>query len=221
MLNNNSHTKNITVDIINNEIESLNKIRDNIINQSNNDFVYQINKICKHIIQSSMQGKRVILSGMGKCSFVAGRIAASLSSTGISSFFIDPAASAHGDLGMINCGDILIILSNSGNTQELMPIISYVNDINNVEDAQKMIKIIAITMNESSILARNSDFLLKLPEHKESSKVGSPSSSITMMEVIGNILLVNLQEKISFTREEFLKYHPGGSIGSILKGKKN
>ncbi|GAB4165735.1 MAG: KpsF/GutQ family sugar-phosphate isomerase [Rickettsiaceae bacterium] len=152
---------------------------------------------------------RVILVGMGKSGYIAKKIAASLASTGTPAFYIHPGEASHGDLGMITEDDMVIMLSNSGETRELFDTINYCKRFN--------IKIAAITMRENSTLARNSDFLLKLPTQNETSaSIAAPTTSAVMTLSIGDALVTVLHEAKGFTSEDFKLFHPGGKIGSNL-----
>ncbi len=155
---------------------------------------------------------RVILVGMGKSSYIAKKIAASLASTGTPSFFIHPGEASHGDLGMITDTDLVIMLSNSGETKELFDTVNYCKRYH--------IPIAAITMKENSTLGKNSDFLLKLPQQKESSDLSAPTTSTLMTLSLGDALVTTLHEARGFTKEDFKLFHPGGKIGAnLLKAK--
>lgn len=151
---------------------------------------------------------RVILVGMGKSGYIAKKIAASLASTGTPAFFIHPGEASHGDLGMITDIDLVIMLSNSGETKELFDTVNYCKRYN--------IPIAAITMKENSTLACNSDFLLILPMQKESSALSAPTTSALMTLSIGDALVTALHEAKGFTNENFKLFHPGGKIGANL-----
>ncbi|RTK92439.1 MAG: KpsF/GutQ family sugar-phosphate isomerase [Rickettsiales bacterium] len=153
---------------------------------------------------------RVVLVGMGKSGYIAKKIAASLSSTGTPSLYIHPGEASHGDLGMITKDDIVIMISNSGETRELCDTINYCKKLD--------IKIVAITMNEDSTLAKNSDFLLKLPQSKETSSIAAPTTSALMTLSLGDALVTVLHEARGFTADDFKLFHPGGKIGvNLLK----
>lgn len=162
-------------------------------------------KIAKHIV--SFKG-RIILTGIGKSGYIAHKIAASFASTGTAAFYIHPAEASHGDLGMITESDLVIMLSNSGETKELLDIINYCKRFN--------IKIVAITMNPSSTLAQNSDFLLLIPTSKEASVIAAPTTSALMMLSLGDALTIAIQEAKGFSQDDFRLYHPGGKIGATL-----
>ena len=166
-----------------------------------NDFLDLINYILK------LDG-RVIMIGMGKSSYIAKKIAASLASTGTPAFFIHPGEASHGDLGMITEKDMVIMLSNSGETKELFDTINYCKRYN--------IKIAAITMQENSTLAQNSDFILKLPSQKETSSIAAPTTSALMSLSLGDAIVTALHDAKGFSKEDFRLFHPGGKIGANL-----
>jgi len=151
---------------------------------------------------------RVILIGMGKSGYIAKKIAASLASTGTPAFFIHPSEASHGDLGMITAEDLVVMISNSGETKELFDTINYCKRHN--------IKIASITMKEESTLATNSDFLLLLPKQKESSTISAPTTSALMTLSLGDAIVTTLHEAKGFTKDDFLQFHPGGKIGANL-----
>lgn len=151
---------------------------------------------------------RVILAGIGKSGHIARKIAASLASTGTLACFVHPTEASHGDLGMIAKGDLVMMLSNSGETRELFDVIAYCrkNDI----------PIAAITMGKNSSLAQNSRFLLLLPLCAETSDIGAPTTSALLALSMGDAIVTALHNARGFNKQEFLKFHPGGKIGSDL-----
>ena len=151
---------------------------------------------------------RVVLMGMGTSGYIAKKIAASLASTGTPAFYIHPGEASHGDLGMITEIDMVIMLSNSGETKELFDTINYCKRFN--------IKIAAITMNSNSTLGKSSDFLLKLPTQSETSSISAPTTSSLMTLSIGDALVTTLHQSKGFTKEDFKIFHPGGKIGTNL-----
>lgn len=153
---------------------------------------------------------RIIISGMGKSGHIGKKIAASLASTGTPSFFVHPAEASHGDLGMITEDDIVVAISNSGESKELIDILSYCKRFG--------IKLIAITKNPESSLGRAADIVLELPNNGEACPLGlAPTSSTTATLVLGDILTVGLIERKGFSKSDFNDRHPGGKLGSILK----
>ncbi len=155
----------------------------------------------------SCKGK-VIVSGMGKSGHIAKKISATLASTGTSSFFIHPAEASHGDLGMINADDIVILLSNSGETKELRDIIYYCMRFS--------IPIIGITRNANSELATASTIALNIPNSAEANLVNAPTTSTTMMLALGDCIAVSLMEAKNFNTDNFAIFHPGGKLGSAF-----
>ena len=151
---------------------------------------------------------RVVLVGMGKSGHIAKKIAASLSSTGTPAFFMHPGEASHGDLGMITEHDVVLMLSNSGETQELFDTINYCRRFN--------IKIAGITMNQDSTLGKNSDFLLNIPNVNESSEVAAPTNSSLIMLSLGDAIVTCLHEAKGFTKDQYKNFHPGGKIGASL-----
>jgi arabinose-5-phosphate isomerase len=153
---------------------------------------------------------RIIITGMGKSGHIARKIAASLASTGTPSYYIHPGEASHGDLGMVTSEDVVIAISNSGETKELFDILNYCKRFG--------IKIIGITKNEESTLATASDILLQLPNLGEACPLGlAPTNSTTATLVYGDILTCGLVKRKGFTKVDFNLRHPGGKLGSILQ----
>jgi len=157
---------------------------------------------------------RIILTGMGKSGHIAKKIAASLASTGTPSFFMHPAEASHGDLGMVTEDDVIIAISNSGESRELIDILNYSKRFG--------IKLIAITKNPDSSLGKAGDIILKLPNSKEACPLGlAPTSSTTATLVLGDIITVAMIERKGFSKAQFNQRHPGGKLGSILQKVKD
>lgn len=153
---------------------------------------------------------RVIFTGMGKSGIVAKKIVASLASTGTPAFFVHPAEASHGDLGMISKEDIVLAISNSGESKELVDIINYCKRFG--------ISIIGITKNPQSTLGKCVDYVLQLPNTPEADTLGlAPTCSTTATLVLGDILTVCLMARNKFTSLDFGMRHPGGKLGSILQ----
>ncbi len=153
---------------------------------------------------------RIILTGMGKSGHIAKKIAASLASTGTPSFFVHPAEASHGDLGMITEDDVIIAISNSGESKELVDILNYSKRFG--------IKLIAITKNPQSSLGKAGDIVLKLPDNGEACPLGlAPTSSTTATLVLGDVLTVAMIERKGFSKAQFNQRHPGGKLGSVLQ----
>ena len=152
---------------------------------------------------------RVIATGIGKSGHVARKIAATLASTGTPAIFVHPAEASHGDLGMIGVGDVVIALSNSGNSAELGDIVAYTRRFE--------IPLIAMTGDPRSTLAEAADIVMLLPAAAEACSMGlTPTTSTTMMLALGDALAVALLERRGFSPEDFQRFHPGGAIGRKL-----
>ena len=156
----------------------------------------------------SCKGK-VICSGVGKSGLIGRKISATLSSVGVSSFFLNPSEANHGDLGQIEKKDILLVFSYSGNTVELSNMLKYANRYN--------IKVIGIASNSNSILLKASDIKILIPKVQEADPTGMvPTSSTSITLLLGDCLAVALMNKIKFSKERFKVFHPGGNIGQAL-----
>ncbi len=193
--------KKIAQEVIESEIKSLKKLKISI----DNSFHRVIETItnCK-------KGK-VILSGVGKSGIIAKKISSTLSSVGTPSFFVDASSCSHGDLGQISSNDVLILISNSGESSELKNIIQYAN-------RNKNIILIGIVSKRNSLLYKNSDLKILLPEVKEAGPGNIvPTSSTIMQLAIGDAIAISTMKKKKFGEKEFKKFHPSGSIGAKLK----
>jgi len=152
---------------------------------------------------------RVVVTGMGKSGHIAGKIAATLASTGTPAFFVHPGEASHGDLGMITQQDVVLALSNSGETGEVLTILPIIKRID--------VPFIAMTGNPESSLARFATVHLDVAVEKEACPLGlAPTSSTTVALVMGDALAVSLLETKGFTRDDFALSHPGGSLGKRL-----
>jgi len=152
---------------------------------------------------------RVIVSGMGKSGHVARKIASTMASTGTPAQFVHPAEASHGDLGMITDDDVVLLLSNSGETRELADLIAYTRRFR--------IPLIGVASRPGSSLLRNADIALVLPQAPEACSVGlAPTTSTTLTLALGDALSVALMERRDFTPERFAEFHPGGSLGAQL-----
>jgi arabinose-5-phosphate isomerase len=157
----------------------------------------------------NLKGK-LIISGVGKSGNIAAKIAASFTSTGIPSVFLNPVDASHGDMGIVRVEDILIVLSNSGESHELSDLLDFAK--------KQSIKIISICSNKKSLLAKNSDINLILPPHKEADKLSTiPTTSTTMALALGDALCCCLLDLREFDKKAFKLLHPGGKIGKKLK----
>ncbi len=154
------------------------------------------------------QGK-VILTGIGKSGLIARKIASTLSSTGTASVYIHPSESAHGDLGVIGKDDVIVALSNSGETQELNHLIQF--------SVRKDIPLISLTKSKSSSLGQASTVVIEVNVNDDACPMGlAPTSSTTATLALGDALAVTLLKKRGFRAEDFAEYHPGGMLGKRL-----
>ena len=152
---------------------------------------------------------RVIVSGMGKSGHIARKMAATFASTGTPAQFVHPAEASHGDLGMMLQGDVVLVLSNSGETPELADIVAHTRRFD--------IPLIGIASRPDSTLLRAADVALVLPQAEEACGTGVvPTTSTTMMLALGDALAVALMERRAFTPEHFRVFHPGGKLGARL-----
>ena len=153
---------------------------------------------------------RVIITGIGKSGLIGRKIVATLTSTGTQAIFLHPVEGIHGDLGIVTKEDILLAISNSGETNELITIISSVRHIGT--------PVIAFTGNLTSTLARTSDIIIDVSVEKEACPFGlAPTSSTTAALAMGDALAIALIDKRQFREKDFYKFHPGGSLGVRLK----
>ena len=152
---------------------------------------------------------RIVVTGMGKSGHVANKIAATLASTGTPSFFVHPGEASHGDLGMITPDDVVIALSNSGETDEIVALLPVIKRLNT--------PLITLTGDPDSTLAKTSNINIDVSVKKEACPLGlAPTSSTTAALAMGDAIAVALLEKRGFTKEDFAKSHPGGSLGKQL-----
>lgn len=153
---------------------------------------------------------RVIVTGMGKSGHIGRKIAATLASTGTPSFFVHPGEASHGDLGMFTENDVVLAISNGGESRELSDVLVYCKRYG--------IPLIAMTKNPDSSLGKAGDILLKLPDTGEACPLGlAPTSSTTATLVLGDVLAVCLIERKGFTKTDYKRRHPGGKLGAILQ----
>ena len=184
-------------DVIGLEINALKKLKKSL----NNSFNLAVDQISK--CQS-----KVVLCGVGKSGLIANKIAATLSSVGTPSFYLSASDSSHGDLGSLSKKDILILLSYSGQTNELKNIIQYAN--------RNKILLIGIMSKKDSILYKASDIKLLIPQVIESGGI-VPTSSTTVQLALGDALAISSMKQKKFKKSDFKKIHPAGNLGSQLK----
>ena len=180
------------------KIAALKKLKKNI----NSSFIKAVKKVAE--CQS-----KVIIVGVGKSGLIASKIASTLSSVGTPSFSISANDCSHGDLGSITKKDILILISNSGNSIELKNIIEFAN--------RYKITIISIVSKKESMLYKSSDINLLLPSSKEAGYGIVPTTSTTLQLSIGDALAISIMKYKKFSKLDFKKFHPGGSLGLKLK----
>jgi arabinose-5-phosphate isomerase len=152
---------------------------------------------------------RVVLTGMGKSGIVCKKIVATFSSTGIPALFLHPAEAIHGDLGMVVSGDVVVAISNSGETEELLRLLEWVKRLG--------VPLISLTGNAQSTLARHSDIVLNVGVPKEACPMNLvPTASTTAALAMGDALAMCLMEKRGFKEEDYARLHPGGRLGKKL-----
>ncbi len=184
--------------VVNMEMQAVASLGERI----NADFV----TACKFMLDCK---GRVIVIGMGKSGHIGGKIAATLASTGTPAFFVHPGEASHGDLGMITTQDVVLALSNSGETSEIVTILPLIKRL--------AVPLIAMTGNATSTLARFASVHLDVHVEQEACPLGlAPTSSTTVTLVMGDALAVSLLESRGFTRSDFALSHPGGSLGRRL-----
>lgn len=194
----NEQLKSLGLAVIETELEAVAALKDRIDDQ------FAI--ACQHLLQC--QG-RIVVIGMGKSGHIAGKLAATLASTGSPAFFVHPGEASHGDLGMITSDDVVIAISNSGETNEILTILPLIKRLN--------VPFIALTGKKQSTLAKCATAHLDVSVEKEACPLGlAPTSSTTATLVMGDALAVALLEARGFTAEDFALSHPGGSLGRRL-----
>lgn len=159
-------------------------------------------------------GGKLVCSGMGKAGQIAMNIATTFSSTGTPSVYLHPSEAQHGDLGVVQPNDIMLLISNSGKTREIIELVELLHGL--YDD----IPVIVITGTPDSPLARKADIALFTAAEPEVCPLGlTPTTSTTMMTVIGDILVVNVMKSIGFTAEQYAKRHHGGYLGHEARKK--
>ena len=184
--------------VIDTETEAIQALKPRI----DEDFV----RACEHML--ACRG-RIVVTGMGKSGHIGGKIAATLASTGSPAFFVHPGEASHGDLGMITAQDVVLALSNSGNTDEILTIVPLIKRLG--------APLIAMTGNPASRLASEADVHLDISVEREACPLGlAPTSSTTATLVMGDALAISLLESRGFTADDFALSHPGGRLGKRL-----
>jgi arabinose-5-phosphate isomerase len=155
---------------------------------------------------------RVVVTGVGKSGHIGRKIAATLASTGTPAFFVHATEAVHGDFGMITADDVVIAISYSGRTEETLNVVPSIRQIG--------AKLIALTGRPDSPLAQNADVMLDIGVREEADPLGlAPTNSTTATLALGDALAIALSVDRGFTREDFGKFHPGGSLGRQLRGE--
>lgn len=175
----------------------------------NHSYEQAVDLIHKHVHE---QHGKVVVSGMGKAGQIGHNISTTLSSTGTPSVFLHPSEAQHGDLGVIQKNDILLLISNSGRTRELLELIQLKSHL------YSHIPVVTIVGDAESPLAKNADLALTTGAPQEVCPLGlTPTTSTTAMTVVGDILVVLLMEKIKFSKAEYAKRHHSGYLGEKAK----
>lgn len=189
--------------VIDIEIQGLQALKDNL----NGAFLDAVEIIyqCKG---------RVIITGMGKSGQIGQKIAATMASTGTPAYFVHPAEASHGDLGMLSSDDVVLAISNSGESRELSDILLFANKYN--------LKLIAITKEKASTLGQLSTIVLELPVAKEACPIAkAPTTSTTATLALGDALAMTLMKRRNFDEEDFVNFHPGGKLGATMLSVEN
>ena len=196
-----NNIKKVGIEVIQYEINALQKLKSNIGRS--------FNKVVKLLL--SLKNGKVIISGVGKSGIIARKWSATLSSVGIPSFFLDPTNASHGDMGQITSNDLVILISNSGQSEELKNIIQYT--VRN-----KNIKLIGITSKKDSLLYKNSNQVFLIPSIKEAGPENIvPTSSTTSQLALGDAIAIACMKYKKFTKLDFKKFHPSGTLSIKLK----
>ena len=191
----------IAKNVIQDEINALKNIKSSIGNS--------FNQIIKTIL--NRKNNKIIISGVGKSGIISKKWAATFSSIGIPSFFLDASNASHGDMGQITSNDVVILISLSGQSEELKNIIQYTS-------RNKTIKLIGITSRKNSVLYKNSDIKFLMPYVKEADQGNIvPTSSTIIQLALGDAIAIACMRYNNFGRLDFKKFHPGGSLSTKLK----
>ncbi|MDO4512351.1 MAG: SIS domain-containing protein [Bacteroidales bacterium] len=160
------------------------------------------------IVEAKNRGGKLVTSGMGKCGQIAENIATTFCSTGVPAVFLHPSEAQHGDLGILQPADVMLLLSNSGKTSEIVALVSLAKEL------YPQLRFIVITGRADSPLAQESDICLLTSASPEVCPLGlTPTTSTTMMTVMGDVLVVNTMLVTGFTRQQYALRHHGGYLG--------
>ena len=182
------------------------EIESRVVSELSDQLDESYDLLCEDILK---MGGKLILMGIGKSGHVSQKIAATLASTGTASFFIHPTEAAHGDMGMIGKDDIVLLFSNSGETQEIISILPALKRVSN--------KLISVTGNALSSIAQASDNHIEIKTSEEACTLDlAPTSSTTSAMAFGDALAVTLLQAKGFTKDDFAKSHPAGKLGKAL-----
>ena len=177
----------------------------------NESYIYALDAIYKSV---HCDGGKVVISGMGKAGQIALSIATTFCSTGTPAVWLHPADAQHGDLGIVCKNDILLLISNSGRTREIIELLSLIRGL------WENIPVIVITGNLESELAQRADICIHTGNPAEVCTLGlSPTTSTTVMSVIGDALVVQMMKRIGFSRSDYAKRHHGGYLGQKSRGE--
>lgn len=170
-----------------------------------------VSKVINRIIDAKAVNGRVIFSGVGKTGHIGSKLAATFASLGTPSFFVHSVEAMHGDMGMITKDDVVILISNSGETKETIAVLPSIRSIGAT--------IVSITRSADSTLAKGSDLPIVLPVNGEADDLGlAPSNSSTEVLVLGDAIGLTLARVAGFSKKDFAKFHPGGALGRALLG---
>ncbi|MEM8664934.1 MAG: KpsF/GutQ family sugar-phosphate isomerase [Pseudomonadota bacterium] len=168
-----------------------------------------IEKTTRHAGRGPQRTGRLVVSGVGKSGLIARKIAATLASTGTPAYFVHAGEASHGDLGMVTQDDVILLLSNSGETSELRDLLTYAKRFS--------IPMIALTGNPTSTLAKMADVALVYPKWREACPLQlAPTTSTLQQLVIGDMLAIGLMHDAEFSANDFGRFHPGGKLGAQL-----
>lgn len=177
----------------------------------NENYEKAMDVIIEHVHK---QNGKLVVSGMGKAGQIGANIATTFASTGTPAFFLHPSEAQHGDLGIIQPNDVLLLISNSGKTREILELVELAHAL------YQQLPLIVITGQPDSPLGKEADICLSTGNPAEVCPLGmTPTTSTTMMTVIGDLLVVGTMTKIGFTIEEYAKRHHGGYLGVQARAK--